>query len=91
MDRDYTIHIDYTIMHVYPVVKMQICWLTNYYCCVLCVKITFWALAYILSSDSILQRVKMEIDDVVGVDSKSRFCTVVIYYTKFVLDSLLFI
>jgi len=40
---------------------------------VLCVEITFWTLAYILTSDSILQQVKTEIDDVVSVDSKSRY------------------
>ena len=36
-------------------------------------KITFWTLAYILSSDSILQQVKMEVNDIIGVGTKSRF------------------
>jgi len=36
----------------------------------LCVKITFWTLAYILSSDVILRQVKMEVDDVVAVSNK---------------------
>jgi len=48
---------------------------------VLFFKITFWTLAYILSSDGILEQVKMEADNVVGVDSKSR-----LYYAVCIIN-----
>jgi len=48
------------------------------------IQVTFWTLAYILTSDDILQQVKLQVDDAVGVDSKSKL-TLSMYYATCVL------